>query len=164
MKRIFLLAAALLTVSVAANAQEFNKGDWAVNAGISLENTDPILPGGSVEYGLIENTFGLQGLTFGVGAEVGFWSQKVVGIKTTGLALGVRAPFHYSPVNKLDLYTAPAIVHVRAKTKGLGTSSDTQFGWAILGARYFFSSNFGVFAEFGMDNALETSAGVSFRF
>ena len=166
MKKIILLVAVAVMAVTAVNAQEFMKGDWAVNAGISLDETDPLIFGGSVEYGLIDNVFNLNGVTFGLGAELGYFSKSVVGVKTSGTAIGIRAPFHYSPVEKLDLYTAPAILNVRGKAKYMGNSitvTDTEFGWTIIGARYLFSPNIGAFLELGSNTALGIAAGVSFR-
>jgi hypothetical protein len=171
MKKMILMAAvALLSVS-AANAQEFNKGDWAVNAGIGID--DPIAFGGSVEYGLVDNTFNLEGLTFGVGAELGYASQSALGIKASLFAIGVRAPFHYSPVENLDLYSAPTLLlgigSVKVDGFGSVSNNDFEFGWTIIGARYFFTPGIGAFAELGTNTALCTSgtgvgAGITFRF
>lgn len=160
MKKIILLTAALLTVGAAAQAQEFEAGDWGVNVGISLDDTDPLTFGGSIERGLVNNTFGLDGLTLAVGAEVGFASQKNV----SALGLGIRVPFHYSPLADLDLYTAPALMWNRGKVKGADAVTDTEFGWTIVGAHYYFTQGFGAFAELGMDNALGFSIGAAFRF
>lgn len=167
MKKIILLAAvALISLSV-VNAQEFQRGDWAANVGISLSHTDPLVFGGSVEHGIIDNVFDLSGFTFGLGAELGFASKTVHGFTVSSLMIGVRAPFHYSPVGNLDLYTAPGIYHVSAKGSVLGISSTTskmQFGWTLIGARYFLSSNVGAFVELGFDTPFEMGAGVTFRF
>ena len=169
-KTIFLAVMALLAVS-ALNAQVIQKGDWAANVGISLDNTDPMVFGGSVERGIIDNVFNLDGLTFALGADASYASksESAYGIKVSASALviGIRAPFHYSPVAKLDLYTAPALYYVTAKAKVLGQSvsdSSTEFGWAIIGARYFFTQNIGAFLELGHNTSLGMGAGVAFKF
>jgi len=167
MKKIILLAVMALFAVSALNAQVIQKGDWAANVGISLNNTDPLVFGGSIERGLVDNTFNLDGLTFGLGAEIGYASKSVSGIKVSAFAIGIRAPFHYSPVENLDLYTAPALLFASATANVLGysaTVNSTEFGWTIIGARYFFSSNIGAFLELGHNNALGLAAGVTFKF
>jgi len=166
MRKIILGLIALVAVTM-VNAQEFTKGDWVVNAGISLSDTDPLRLGGSIEHGLVNNVFNLNGLTFGLGAETAFASKSVYGGKVSTFVIGVRAPFHYSPVAKLDLYTAPALLYASAKGSVAGTSrttSTTEFGWTLIGARYFFSPSIGIFVELGSNNALGGAAGVSFKF
>lgn len=159
-KILFVAIVALLAVS-AANAQEFNKGNLAVNAGIGFDN--PVILGGSVEYGLFGNLFGIRKLTLGAGVEAGYYSDKKFGIKASVVNIGVRVPLHYSPVAKLDLYTAPALAHYEAKV-GSKSGSGTEFGWTIIGARYYFSENIGIFGEVGSNNALGLAAGVAFKF
>ena len=158
MKKIFLLAAVALIAVSAVNAQEFQKGDLTANVGMGLSE-NPLRLGGSFEYGIADNVFDLNGLTFGLGAELGFGFKSNYSV----VVIGVRAPFHYSPVDKLDLYTAPGLYCLSWKNKNL---SDThmQFGWTFIGARYFFSSNIGAFLELGFDTALGMGAGVAFKF
>lgn len=167
MKKVILLMAVIVIAVSAVHAQEFSKGDWAANVGISLDNTDPLIFGGSVEHGLVDNVFNLDGLTFGLGAELGYCSSSNYGVKASALCIGIRAPFHYSPIPKLDLYSAPALLYASAKAKVLGVTvsdNNTDFGWTIIGARYFFSPNVGAFLEVGSKNALGLGAGISFRF
>ncbi|MCL2649414.1 MAG: porin family protein [Candidatus Azobacteroides sp.] len=163
MKKIIFFAVAVLFAVSAVNAQEFKKGDWAVNAGISINDTDPLTFGGSIEYGIVDNLFKLNGLTLGVGAEVGYASKSVSGVTVSASAVGIRIPFHYSPISKLDLYTAPALLFATASVAGFSANT-TDFGWTIIGARYFFTPNIGVFAELGSNNALGMAVGVSFKF
>jgi len=159
MRKIILLTVVAVMAVTIVNAQEFTKGDWAANVGISLDELDPLIFGGSIEYGLVDNVFNLNGLTLGLGAEASYWSKSNV----SAICLGVRVPFHYSPVAKLDLYTAPALIWARAEVLGY-SNSNTDFGWTFIGARYFFSPNIGAFLELGHHNALGLGAGVSFKF
>ena len=167
MKKIILLTIAVTTAVTMVNAQEFVKDDWIANAGVSISYIDPLFLGGSVEYGIVNNVFNVNGLTLGVGNELGYSSKSTYGVKATALIIGVRASFHYSPVANLDLYTAPAILYGTGTVsvgKRSETLSSTKLGLTLIGARYFFYSNIGAFLELGHNNALDIATGLSFKF
>ncbi len=175
MKKIVLLTAAVLCVAFSAQAQEssglsYEKGDNLFNAGFGLGYYNYGLGSGrtssipaleaNLELGIHEY--------FGVGPYAGFasWNYNQ-GVSDRGysiLTVGGRGSFHYSKlleelldsdmnVEKLDLYVTLILgLEFRNYSGDWNDSRNNSVGvfiGPILGARYYFSNNFGVYAEGG---------------
>jgi len=155
-------------------AQEslFNKGDKVLNLGIGLGSTlytgpyytTQIPPvSASLEVGVIDNLFEVQGLNLGVGGYLGFTTSKyeysffgsIRGWEYTSVIVGARGNVHYPLVDKFDTYAGLLLGYniVTSKSFGTGgTESDVSSGLAssgFIGGRYYFSEKFSAMLELG---------------
>lgn len=141
MKRIIFSMIFVLGLVASSVAQEtFPKDDRVLNFGVGISRDGATsFPPLSVTYeqsvldGIVD--FGSLGL--------GLQSEVTAFPGSLALFIGPRVAFHYEFADNLDTYLG-----VQA---GLGfASSKLSFDWAaILGARYYLSHRWGVFAEFG---------------
>ena len=184
MKKIVLLTLVVLFSLTQLIAQEptFIKGDKVLNLGIGLGNAlysgsyykSQIPPvSASFEMGVVDNI--LEKGVIGVGGYLGFSSSKYDymgwGWKYTNIIVGARGNFHYPLVDKLDTYTGLLLGYNIASSKEFGTSTGYNYNastggviWAwFVGARYYFSDNFGVMAELGYGISY-LNLGVSLKF
>ena len=176
-KKVFLAALALGSVSL-ANAQEiFHKGSTAVNVGVGIGSiysnvTIPPLSA-SLDYGVADNLINDNNGSISVGGYVGYTATSAAyGIskyRTSYAILGARGAFHYQFAPKLDTYaglmlsynlassswSGEAIPAVKAANSDLGIT-------AYLGARYFFTESVGAFAELGYGIS-NLNLGVTFK-
>lgn len=183
------MAAMIVLISMAGFAQNFEKGSSAINLGIGFGNTSyfgsyysGFLPSfsGSYEYGIVEVPMGSQ-LTgvVSVGGYLGFsmskYSYSYWGSDdyylTTDIVVGVRGNYHFIFHDKFDPYAGIILGANLQNSKWRGDGADpdvdftdtTPFGGAYVGARYFFSDNFAVYAELGYLISV-LNAGVTFKF
>lgn len=176
MKKHFLTLCIILATAFMVNAQQslFNKGDKALNLGIGLGSTlyigkyytSNIPPlSASLEMGVVDNMFDVENLNIGVGGYLGFstYTYRYVygtynyGWNYTNIIIGARGVVHYPLVDKMDTYAGllvgPRIVLSREFGNVVdNTASASGSGIAysyFVGARYYFSENFGLMGEVG---------------
>lgn len=137
MKKILIMAVAMLGFATAASAQTFDVGtnNLTLTAGFSNGYGVPIAL--SYERGILD--FGGNGdHKLGVGGFLGFGSSN--------LFLAAESNYHYVGVNKLDLYGGVRLGYRTYTGKdghgGLFTSFD-------IGANYFFNDAWGINGEIG---------------
>lgn len=155
MKKIyFLLLATFLMLSVSAQSQTFEKGDLGLNVGIGLGYRGfPVEV--SATYGIVDDLFKVDGLTLSVGGYLGFsifsvnyWTYSYRG---TRILPAARVLAHYSFFDKLEVFAGPA-AGVYIDRSNSGYTADNGFhiyGSIAAGAKYYFTENFGVYAETG---------------
>ena len=182
----------LITVSLAifdTNAQAFKKGDVMLSPGIGLGVYGPGLGAFGFALPIVFNAdFGVHDYV-SVGAYGGFWTRgnnTWGGGRFNSIHFGARGTFHWWQLldekvsadlisDKLDIYFTPWLgYNIRTFPDGWGgvgwwgTGSSfrgNRFqGGALLGARYFFTENIGVFGEFGATPTSVTNWGVTFKF
>lgn len=174
-----LAAIALLTVN-SVSAQEFSKGTNVINAGIGI--------GGNFYYGGLGNSS--QSIGLNASYERGIWETGDFGIVSLGgylgyksytsnrlfggdrykynyTIIGVRGAFHYIglDVENLDVYGGAMLSYNIASIDGdFADGLDSRPSATIfVGGRWYFTENFGVFAEAGYGVSI-LSLGAAFRF
>ncbi len=180
-KTIHLLALAVTTLFAAhsVSAQEFSQGTNVINAGIGI--------GGNFYYGGLGSSS--QGLGLNVSYERGIWETGDFGIVSLGgylgyksyksdyyfgnsysynyTIIGVRGAFHYIglDVENLDVYGGAMLSYnIASIDNGYAGGLDSRPSATIfVGGRWYFTENFGVFAEAGYGVAF-LSVGAAFRF
>lgn len=165
-KTIFILClfAAMVTT---AHAQPFQKGTSIIQGGIGI---------GSNLGGL-----GNGRPAIAVGYEYGMWEVGGPGVISLGgyfgnlgndfanyNVIGVRSAYHYNGITdvpELDVYGGAMLAYNNVSVKGLGTFNyGSGVGLSLyIGSRYFFTENFGAFAELGY-GVSTLSVGVAFKF
>ena len=187
MKKIILLLVAVL-FTINANAQDekcFKKGTSALNLGVGIgseinfNDLKPIYTG-SYEYGIAKAGPGIIGLGVTGNCMINYYNigsnnnYNYKNISTTTV-VGIRGVYHPDFCNgkKYDVYGA---VQLNVYIDASSTTSDAPnfpnrhnrsvqkiSPSLLVGARYFFVQNFGVFGEFGYDFAI-IKAGISIKF
>lgn len=185
MKKILTIATVAFLSFSAINAQEsmFNLGDKVLSAGIgfgsSLYTSSTYYSRGvppiSLSYEQAIKDGILEKGVIGVGGWVGYTSYKYDvlgwGYKYSNIIFGVMGAFHYPLVDKLDTYAGIGLGYniVSAKEFGIDTGLDYNVSGSsivfagLIGARYYFTDQFAVFAQVGYGIAYFT-VGVSLRF
>ena len=184
MKKLLAIAAVVFLSFSAVQAQEsmFNLGDKVVSAGIGFGSTlysgtyySRGVPPISLSYEQAVKDGILEKGVIGVGGWVGYTSYKYDylgwGYKYSNIIFGVMGAFHYPLVDKLDTYAGIGLGYniVSANEFGINTGYDysaTSGGIVfagMIGARYYFTDGFAVFAQAGYGIAYFT-VGVSLRF
>lgn len=194
MKKL-LLAAAALVASLSLSAQ-VTVGEQVVSGTIGLVNN--VFGGGydskfppisvSYEYGLLENAWGVDGLSIGVGGVFGYtsakttytWGEDVYGYKYSGIILAAKGYAHYDVLGLLDV-NVPNLDTYAAFTLGYNIATSRKYGdWYEgantstsaaggliygfnIGARYWFNSNLAGVVELGYGLA-SLNFGVAYRF
>jgi|WetSurMetagenome_2_1015567.scaffolds.fasta_scaffold439505_1 hypothetical protein len=185
MKKLMILTIMFVALGLTSYSQDvFNKGNQGINAGIGLG------PGyygsygfgfginGSYEYAIVEVPMGssLKGVV-GVGGGVGIcFSSDPLPYDNgkyhyTNWSIMARGTYHFIFMDKLDPYAGLTLGYMGYSWKwkdgdyspeessGSGGSFEPGF---FVGARYFFTDSFGVFAELGYQiNVIEM--GVAFK-
>ncbi len=181
-KTIYVLALATISLCAAQSisAQEFNKGTNVINAGIGI--------GGNFYYGGLGTSS--QSIGLNVSYERGIWETGDFGIVSLGgylgykgytsdrrfggdrykynyTIIGVRGAFHYTGLNveNLDVYGGVMLSYNIASidddfSDGLDSRPSAT---VFVGGRWYFTENFGVFAEAGYGVSI-LSVGAAFRF
>ena len=171
-----VVAISLLTAQT-VSAQEFSKGTNVINAGIGF--------GGAYDFGGFGST-----LALGLNAsyERGIWEVGGPGVISLGgylgttayrldfgndddtvryTSIGVRGAYHFNfiEVNNLDVYAGPMISFdiVSFNNDRFDSLDSRPSGSIFAGARWYFTDNFGVFAEAGYGVSF-LSLGAAFRF
>jgi hypothetical protein len=164
MKKInILLLIAFSVLSIATQAQTFNKGDKVLNVGIGLGSvygytgfSSSVPPlSASFEVGITDKV-GIG--RFGVGGIFGYSSFKYTTTSSSQILIGARGLYHFDfDVENLDLYGGIMLGY------NIVSYSDSVFGSTIFsgytgsgvvggifgGARYMFSDKIGAFGELG---------------
>ncbi|MCG8698808.1 MAG: hypothetical protein MI922_12205 [Bacteroidales bacterium] len=185
MKKSLILFSLLLTTTIASNAQIFQSGSQAFNAGIGFGvpgyyDGSMRLPSflASYDHGILHK-LGIGYL--GVGGQTGFqftkdkYAHHVTGnyyeeYSHTYFLLGARATYHFAfydmtkePIFRdLDVYAGIVAGFKVDFTDGPVSHSGALHN-VFAGARYLFSDGFGVYAELGYDVAY-LNLGVTFDF
>lgn len=194
MKKLVLLAATLFA-ALSMNAQ-ITVGEQVVSGTVGLINN--VYGGGydskfppitvSYEYGLLENAWGVDGLSVGVGGVFGYtsakdvytWYDDVYGYKYSSIIIAAKGYAHYDvlglfdvKVDNLDTYAALTLGYNIGTSKkwgdwyeGADTSTAAVSGLVYgfqIGARYWFMDNLAANLELGYGLA-SFNIGVSYRF
>lgn len=166
MKKLVLLLVVIVFSLNQLIAQEpsFSKGDKVVNLGIGLGSVyysgfgyRSLIPpvSASFEVGIVDKV--LDKGAIGVGGYLGFLSYNFSNHwRNTDLVIGGRGNFHYPLADKLDTYTGLMLGYdivtysnLNSYTGPYSGSSSRIIGAWFIGARYYFSDNIAVMAEFG---------------
>jgi hypothetical protein len=173
MKKKLLCALLALFSLNCVNAQVISKGDRIITAGIGFGSylggrdysitVSPI--GASFEYCVIDNLFD-ENSAIGVGGYLGYtakkWSNRMdveeaeaMEVKYTYTSIAAKGYFHYNFVPDLDTYGGLALGYNIVGRKAtpsdyLHSTSSSGVGFSLfVGARYYFSSSIGAYAEIG---------------
>jgi hypothetical protein len=176
---LFLLAGKDATM----NAQIFDKGTIAVNAGIGVISTIRYFPGVSVsrtpvfafsgEYGIMKLGPGVIGGGIAFGFQTASYTQDYYSYfykyKWSTTMFGLRATYHpdFLRGEKYELY---GIVQLSINHYGYTFTTNDPFlnsyiygdhslntsfhPYLMVGAKYYFTKNFGVYSELGYDISL----------
>lgn len=159
MKKIYsLLLIAFLMLTVSLEAQTFQKGDLGLNVGIGLGYRGfPIEV--SATYGIVDDLFNVDGLTMSVGGYLGlsffagteFYNWTWHTYAGTRILPAVRVLAHYTFFDKLEVFAGPALgVTLNRSSSFFGYDEGFNvYGSIAAGAKYYFTENFGVYAETG---------------
>lgn len=158
MKKFYLvMIATLLMATTLAQGPIFEKGNTAINIGVGLGLRGLPLDL-SVTYGIVNDLFGADGLTLGIGGYLGFSSWKAGSFWGYGgytLFPGAKVEVHYSIVEKLDFFGG-VLAGVRIDKWDSGywyyqeNERSVYFSMgAYVGAKYFVTPNFGFYATAG---------------
>ncbi len=198
MKKLLLVMAASVILAASTNAQDevsntpklFAKGDKVLNLGIGIGSTlyygsyyttqiPPI--SASLEYGVLDNLFDVDGLNVGVGGYFGFSRSQYKysydgltdwGWNYTNIIIGGRGVLHYEFSEKFDTYTGLLLGPNIVISKEFGThyedytdtaaSSGLAYSY-FIGARYYLSDKFALMGELGYGISY-LNLGVSLKF
>jgi hypothetical protein len=184
MRKLMLMTAMIVLIGMAGFAQSFEKGNQGINVGLGLGPGYhshgygfPFGVNASYEYAIVEVPMGssLTGVV-GVGGYVGVsFSSKKYGAgnlkyNTTDFTIAARATYHFIFHDKFDPYAGIILGYHGSsqKYKGDQKPPDSKYtyhyfaGGVFVGARYFFTDNFGAYAELGyMINII--NLGVTFK-
>lgn len=193
MKKIFFIVMASMFLFATLNAQvttssstnessttqSFSKGDKVLNLGFGIGSTlysgtayttkvPPI--SASLEVGVVDNLFEVEGLNLGLGGYLGFSKSQYkytyyyydndteYGWNYTNLIIGGRGVLHYQFSDNLDTYTGLMLGANIVTTSSFGDYEETYVNSAsgsglaysyFIGARYYFAESIGAMAELG---------------
>ncbi len=173
-KKIITFVAIVIFASSSVFAQQFDKGDKALNLGIGMGwstyniSLSPIPSfNGSFEAGILQ--FPNVG-TIGVGAFAGFRFSPYSGGKYTNTIIAARGVFHFQffDTSNFDLYaglhTGLGYTVWNYDNSYISNSTDTYFvDDVFVGARWMPKKNLGFFAELGYGISY-LKAGVALKF
>lgn len=170
-KIVFGCVLVMLTyiTSTDLSAQAFAKENFVANAGIGVgggsyygAGTSSIGFSFSLEKGFMETgDFGI----IGIGGNIGHRVNTFAGIDRKAILIGPRGTYHFSviPVEALDVYAAVQTDIVFLSSEGFENRTDVDISF-IAAARYYFSNNFGAFAEVGINGYSALTGGISYKF
>lgn len=177
MKRKTLLMTATLLSAFAANAQTFAKQDNVLGLNVGIGGSYGVPVSLSYEKGIYDIN---DKMSIGVGGLIGYGSSsdniQVGKWKYSNFLLGARGAWHYTAVDKFDLYGGVMLGYDIASSKftwsdpamsdhyDAPSSSAGGILWgAYAGARYYFTPTYGVNAEVGYGLSY-LNIGVSYKF
>lgn len=178
MKKIITLVACLLCLASVASAQTFSNGTQVLNAGLGVGGDYGTPIAVSYEQGVYDIA---SDQSIGVGGFVGYAASSedfLYGeFKYSNIFIAAMANYHYTGFNNWDLYGGVRLGYNAAtsSTEWVDPSNESLYGdvysasaggiiyTAHIGARYYFSDNFGVNAELGYGIASLT-IGVAYKF
>jgi hypothetical protein len=183
-KLLFLLMVVSLSFTqMVGQEPTFSKGDKVLNLGIGFGtnlysgmNYKMQVPPVSVSFDVgAFDKIAKKGV-IGIGGYLGYSAYKYDytgwGWKYSNIIIGGRGTFHYPLVNKLDTYGGMLLGYNISSSKEFGTAipgnnynaSHGGFVYAMfVGARYYFTDNFGAMAEFGYGITF-LNLGISLKF
>lgn len=157
-KKILVAMLAIVTIGVTSvSAQEFKKGDNLLNLGIGLGGGFGTPLGASFEHGFTDQ--------ISAGVMATFSSTDLGAYKYTYIIAGARASYHFNfGVAKLDPYLGGMLGYNVASVDNSSVPAGGGIAYGgHVGARYYFSSKIGAFAEAGYGVA-NLTAGLAFKF
>lgn len=157
MKKIFVVALITFCLAQTASAQVFKKGDFLLDAGLSLSS--PLIPYGGIEYGITDK---IGPGYIGVGGTGYFW----LGSGYTGLTFGPFARYHFDiPSQKdLDVFGGLGFYFGSVLSGDYGTGTfGPYFGWQA-GARYYFQPKLAAHVILGGAGYVGLGVGITLRF
>jgi opacity protein-like surface antigen len=184
MKKLIAIAVIVLFSIPAIQAQEstFNLGDKVVSAGIGFGTTlysgtyySRGVPPISLAYEQAIKDEILEKGVIGVGGWIGYTSYKYDylgwGYKYSNFIIGAMGAFHYPLVDKLDTYAGIGLGYNIASAKEFGINTGYDYSASsggivfagMVGARYYFTESFAVYAQAGYGVSY-FSIGVSLKF
>jgi hypothetical protein len=184
MKKLFTVALiAFLSLStIQAQEPAFSLGDKVVSAGIGFGTTlysgtyyTRGVPPISLSYEQAIKDEVLEKGVIGVGGWMGYssykWDYQGWGYKYTNFIIGALGSFHYPLVDKLDTYVGIGLGYNISSAKEFGTDPGFDYNVSsggivfagMVGARYYFTDSFAVFAQAGYGISY-FSVGVSLKF
>jgi len=173
MKKLMLILAMIVLTGMAGFTQSFEKGNQGINVGFGLGPgyhssgySFPFGVNGSYEYAIVEvqmgsNLTGVVGVGGMAGVSFSTWAHSNwTGGKyhNTDFIIAARGTYHFIFHDKFDPYAGITIGYHGSSQKWKGDGQDPpelsySHGYFrpgfIVGARYFFTNNFGVYAELG---------------
>lgn len=167
MKKMLLLLGSVLAITT-ASAQAFKKGDVQLNGGLGFSDISTMIYGG-VDFG-ISKQVSLGGELFYRGTSKGDIEYSNIGVLFTSnfhFAQYIRVP------SNLDLYGGLSLGYYHwahtSKYRWLKPYYDSGVALRLQsGARWFFTQNFGVNAEWFLDHNsfadLGLKLGVTYKF
>jgi hypothetical protein len=187
---IALLTASIILLSVSAKAQSFEMGTSAINLGIGFGysygyesgagvSQTPVISG-SYEYGVTKLGPG----TLGLGAQIAYQGASYsytensynVSDNWTATLFGIRGIYHPDFCNgkNYDVYGALQLSYdhfgfsyttndPNPSYRPTVVSASSFYPYIIIGGRYYFTDNIGVWAELGYDLAY-FNLGLSIKF
>ena len=181
--KILLFATLFAFGLLAAHAQTstFSKGTKVLNLGIGFGGnyysgyssgvTKTPLISASVDVGMLDNV--LEKGSIGIGGFAAYKGYKFdPGFKETIFIIGPRGTFHYPLVDKLDTYAGLLLAYRVVSWKSPGdwvgpnpySSTSGIYFSGFVGARYYFSSKFGVMMELGSGSLGVGNIGIALKF
>ncbi len=187
MKRLIIISFALCFTALTAFAQKssFVNKDNVLSFGVGFgsnlytgsgyTNSLPALSL-SYEHCIKDKLFDAKS-SIGIGGIIGYasaeWKYSVIdyGVKYTNIIIGARGALHYAFVDNLDVYGGILLGYDIVSSEVTGSAHYTDYeasgsdfvGGGFIGARYYFSNNFGAFAELGYGIA-SLNLGISYKF
>ncbi|MFI3264007.1 MAG: hypothetical protein SNG38_00320 [Rikenellaceae bacterium] len=135
MKKIILMAAAMIGFATAASAQTFENGTNNITATLGFGGGYGVPVALSYERGVLDFAADHK---LGVGGYIGFGDSYFFP--------AAECNYHYVGVNKLDLYGGVRLGFLTTSNGSATSSMGTSFD---IGANYYFSSNWAINAEIG---------------
>ena len=184
MKKLLTTAVIVFLSLLTIQAQEsmFNLGDKVVSAGIGFGTTlysgtyyTRGVPPITLSYEQAVKDGILEKGVIGVGGWVGYTSYKYDylgwGYKYTNFIIGAMGAFHYPLVDKLDTYAGIGLGYNIVSATEFGTYTGWDYAASsggivfagMIGARYYFTEQFAVYAQAGYGVAYFT-VGACVRF
>ena len=187
MKKVIFTCLTVCFLATQSFAQSFAKGDNVVGLGVGIGGN---LYSGLSYYSGINRTPAFLASyercivgslwddksSIGVGGIVGYasakWDDHGWGWKQTNILVGARGALHYSFTPKFDAYAGLMLGYNVVSWKWTGNynsylssgSAASDVTWSgYVGARYYFTDSFGIFAELGYGYSV-ANVGLSLKF
>lgn len=171
MKRILTLIILILLVGnlSAQKSGVLEKGHFLISLGTGYQ-TRGVPVELSVTYGTFDNVFNLPNLKFGVDILVSY--NLLTGSSTNGLLIGGGPTFHYTLLNNFDVMAGfnAGWGFDKFLDNFMGYPTPPNYDvndlfkyFVIVGGRYSFHKNVGVFAKLNVGNFSSAIGGVYFK-
>ncbi len=168
MKKIttFLIVTLIFTNLFAQNSGVLEKGHFLISVGAGYQ-TKGLPVELSVTYGTFDNVFGLPNMKFGIEA-MGSYNLLAI-TSSNALMIGVGPTFHYSLLDNFDILAGFNAGWGLDKFLDQITGTplrptydvdDLLKYFVVVGFRYSFQPNIGVFGKFNLGNFNSGTAGV----